>query len=566
MSISEVIEFIIKFLTGMSIFLFGMKIMGDGLEKAAGNTMRKVFAKISNNRFVGLGVGTLVTAIIHSSAATTIMAVGFVNAGVMTLFQATNIIMGANIGTTITGLLIALDSLDMSLYMTIPAFVGIFMMLFFKKDSLKQIGTILAGMGIIFVGLNAVSDAVSMVENTKGFQTIFNTVDNPFLLMIIGMLITALIQSSTAVNALIIMLAVPVGSANGLDIVDGLYIILGTNVGTCITALIASAGTNANAKRTSVFHLLFNVLGTVIFAIVFVLFDKASLAKFMNWAFGSNTQFQIAWFNFFQNLICSLLLLPFSKQLVKLTTFLVKDKKEKVVYDLKFIDDRYLATPSIAMTQVFEEIVRMGDLAKDNFKKSYECMLTLDSQHENIILANEKLIDNINIGITDYVVKLSSTNVSDSDNQLISSLYHVVSDIERIGDHSINLLEFSQSMQKSNNFFTQNANDELRKMCETILDMYTKAFEVFVTKDSTLVKEINRIEDIVDNMKTEYSANHIKRLSSEECTAESGMTFYGILTDLERIADHLVNIARSVLPVKPKRKIKKVAITTEFKI
>lgn len=550
----EIIEFIIKFLTGISIFLFGMKIMGDGLEKAAGNTMRKIFAKLSNNRFVGLGTGTLVTAIIHSSSATTVMAVGFVNAGVMTLFQATNIIMGANIGTTITGLLIALESLNMSLYMTVPAFIGIFMMLFFKSDKLKQIGNILAGVGLIFVGLNGVSEAVTMVENTKAFEVIFNTVDNPFLLMMIGMIITALIQSSTAVNALIIMLAVPVGATNGLDIVDGLYIILGTNVGTCITALIASAGTNANAKRTSLFHLLFNVIGTVIFAIVFVIFDKVTIANFMENAFGTNTQFQIAWFNFFQNLICSLLLLPFSKQIVKLTMILIKDKKEKVTYDLQFIDDRYLSTPSIAMTQVLEEVTRMGTLAKENFTNASHCMLTLDNHNVQGIRANEKLINSITIGITDYIVRLSGENVSDEDNQLISSLYHIVSDFERIGDHSINLLEFAEAMETKTIFFSQPAIDELRSMCDVIIEMCDLAIEGFKTKNIAIINQVDLLEDQVDTMKIDFTANHVKRLNTEACTAENGMNFYGILTDLERVADHLVNIAHFGMPAKKKRK------------
>lgn len=549
------VEFLITFLTGIAVFLLGMKIMGEGLEKAASNKMRKVFSKISNNRFVGVGVGAGVTAIIHSSAATTVMSVGFVNAGVMTLTQATNIIMGANIGTTITGLLIALNSLNMALFMTIPAFIGIFMMMFFKKENLKQTGTIIAGMGIIFIGLNSMSSAVDLISDTAQFKAIFNSIDNPFLLMLIGIVVTAIIQSSTAVNAIIILLAVPVGVANGLDIVDGLYIILGTNVGTCITALIASAGTSTNAKRVSIFHLLFNVIGTVVFAIVFVFFKKEDLALFLNNVFGENVKFQIAWFNFFQNLICALLLLPFGKQLVRLTEIIIKDKPVKVTNELKYIDDRYLSTPTVAIGQVVEEVKSMFKLSKENFELSAKSFIELTDEYDYKINDNEKKINSINVGIVDFLVKVSGTTINASDDKLVAGMYHIVSDIERIGDHSINIMEFSQKMRDNNNFFSQEGKDEISQMCQRIVKMFSLTIDLFENKSKNTLTEIDVLEQIVDDMKVEYSTNHIKRLNDSICTAENGMIFYGALTDLERVADHIINISHRLEVKRTKTKV-----------
>ncbi len=549
------VEFLITFLTGIAVFLLGMKIMGEGLEKAASNKMRKVFSKISNNRFVGVGVGAGVTAIIHSSAATTVMSVGFVNAGVMTLTQATNIIMGANIGTTITGLLIALNSLNMALFMTIPAFIGIFMMMFFKKENLKQTGTIIAGMGIIFIGLNSMSSAVDLISDTAQFKAIFNSIDNPFFLMLIGIVVTAIIQSSTAVNAIIILLAVPVGVANGLDIVDGLYIILGTNVGTCITALIASAGTSTNAKRVSIFHLLFNVIGTVVFAIVFVFFKKEDLALFLNNVFGENVKFQIAWFNFFQNLICALLLLPFGKQLVRLTEIIIKDKPVKVTNELKYIDDRYLSTPTVAIGQVVEEVKSMFKLSKENFELSAKSFIELTDEYDYKINDNEKKINSINVGIVDFLVKVSGTTINASDDKLVAGMYHIVSDIERIGDHSINIMEFSQKMRDNNNFFSQEGKDEISQMCQRIVKMFSLTIDLFENKSKNTLTEIDVLEQIVDDMKVEYSTNHIKRLNDSICTAENGMIFYGALTDLERVADHIINISHRLEVKRTKTKV-----------
>ncbi len=548
-----VFEFLIAFLTGIAVFLFGMKIMSDGLERAAGNKMRTLFGKISNNRFVGLGVGTAVTAIIHSSAATTVMAISFVNAGMMTMIQAANIIMGANIGTTVTGLLIALDSLNMALYMTIPAFIGVFMMLVFKKENIKKIGTILAGVGIIFVGLNLMGAAVDMVEETSFFAMLFEPGRSPIVLMLIGIVVTAIFQSSTAVNALIILLVVPYGSGQmGLGIVDGLYIILGTNVGTCITALIASIGTSTNAKRTSMFHLLFNVIGTVVFALIFLIIKAPNIAKIMG-IFGDSAPFQIAWFNFFQNLICALMILPFTKYVVKLTEILIKDKPVVKTANLIYVDPKSINNAaSIAITQILQEVKRMAELAKYNYVYAMDGLLSLSSSKSEEILSNEKLIDNINIGLTDILVKMSGHNVTEGDKKLIGSLYHVISDIERIGDHNVNILEFTTSMNESNAVFSDMAIAELKDMYIKILEMFVAAMKVFENRDESGLAQIDAMEEEIDGLREKYSVNHVERLDKGLCSAESGMIFYGILTDLERIADHLTNIAFSIKPRKLK--------------
>lgn len=543
---------IVSLFVGLGVFLLGLKLMSDGLERAASGGMRKMFGKLSNNVAAGIATGTAATAIIQSSSATTVMVVGFVNAGIMTLYQAAGIIFGANIGTTVTGFLVAFSSIKISLYVSFLAFAGIAMVLFFKKDQIKNIGWVLTGLGIIFVGLDLMSGAVKSLTQHQVVNDILQAVTNPFLLILIGTLVTGVLQSSSAVNGLLIVLV----GEGGISLASGLYLVLGTNIGTCITAILASMGASTNAKRAAVMHLMFNVIGTVLFLPVMLPFSDAALEGFMG-IFGRDPRFQFAWFNLFRNLIPAILMIPFTKPFVRLAEFLVKDKQRKskaAEYKFKFIDERFLSTPAIAVAQITREILDMSAIASQNFELAMSSLINRDVDSLTLLEKNEKQLNNLNNGITDYLVKVTSTNLNAADERLIGSYFHVVSDLERIGDHSKNIMEYAQQMTAENFAFSDDAVAELKEMYETLKTQYADALKVFSARDHKLLKTVAKREDQIDKMKDVLSDNHVERLNKGVCVPEKGMLFYGIITDLERIADHLMNIAQSI-DIKPAPKL-----------
>lgn len=541
-----IINFVLWLLVGISVFLFGLNIMGDGLEKLASKNMRNILSRVSDNRGVGVFTGATITALIHSSAAMTVMVIGFVNANIMSLTQAASLIFGANIGTTVTGLLVAFGSYDIKVYLALPVAIGIIINFITKKPAIKKIGTILIGVGLIFIGLNIMSDAVSPVGKTAEFRAIFETISNPILLMLIGIVVTALVQSSTAVNSIILVLA----AEGAMPIMTALYIILGTNVGTCITALLASVGVTTNAKRASMIHLLFNVFGTIIFAAVFVIIDAidaTALPNFIGKVFGNNAMFQIAWFNFFQNIICTLLLLPLLKPFVKLTMKLVKDKEpKKQESGLVYIDEKFLSSPAIALTQALQEVLTMAQLAKTNLKMSLDALLSNNLFNIDAHNQNEAKINNMNLGVTDFLVKLTGVNLTVGDEKLVGSLFAVVSDIERIGDHSENLMEFAQKNISDMIVFSDVAKEELSHMGGKVLEFFDLSVKVFKTRDSQLLSSVMEREDEIDKLTADYNANHITRMTEGLCSPKGGIVFYGAITNLERIADHLTTIAYSI--------------------
>lgn len=541
-----IINLVLGLLVGISVFLFGLNIMGDGLEKLASKNMRNILSRVSNNRGIGVFTGATITAIIHSSAAMTVMVIGFVNANIMSLTQAASLIFGANIGTTVTGLLVAFGSYDIDLYLMLPVAIGIIINFITKKQAIKRIGTILIGVGLIFIGLNLMSGAVSEVGKTEEFKAIFEIVKNPLLLMLIGIVITALVQSSTAVNSIVLVLA-----AQGvMPIMTALYIILGTNVGTCVTALLASVGVTTNAKRASMIHLLFNIFGTIIFAAVFLIIDSidaTALPNFITKVFGSNAMFQIAWFNFFQNLICTLLLLPLLKPFVNLTIKLVKDKEtKKQESGLVYIDEKFLSSPAIALTQALQEVLTMAQLAKSNLKMSLDALLTNNLFNIDAHNQNEAKINNMNLGVTDFLVKLTGANLTVGDEKLVGSLFAVVSDIERIGDHSENLLEFAQKNISEMIVFSDIAKEELSHMGGKVLEFFDLSIKVFKNRDSALLASVMDRENEIDKLTADYNATHITRMTEGLCSPKGGIVFYGTITNLERIADHLTTIAYSI--------------------
>ena len=502
-------ESLLALLAGIGVFITGMDFMSSSLRRVAGPELKKLLGKMTNNRFAGIGVGASVTAIIQSSSATTVMVVGFVNAGVMTLTQATSIIMGANIGTTVTGLLVSLSSINISLYLSALAFIGV-MMMFINKSSIKNIGGIIAGLGLLFIGLSLMSDAFNVEEARNMFTSLFATINFPLLLLFLGMIFTALMQSSSAMTGLIIVMA----GQGVMNLEDALFVVLGVNIGTCVTALIATIGTSVNARRTGLIHLLFNVVGTIIFTIFIWIFKNqvVSLLSHIN-----NIQYEIALFHLFFNLVTTCLLLPFIKQLVKIAEIFIKDKEENKENVLKFIDERLLKTPPVAVMQVKKEIENMASLAKQNLSLCFEGVCVYEPKNEKIITKNENQIDSMNSEITKFLIKLSPL-VDGESIKTVGSYYHVVNDIERIGDLAENLFDYATEMEEKGLAFSDVAMVEIKTMYSVIMEMYDIATKTFDTDEVVDLKRLSTLEQKTDELKKQFSMAHFERLSQTGCS------------------------------------------------
>lgn len=527
-------------LAGVGVFIAGMNMLSDGLEKSAGKGMKSLLGKISDNRFAGVGIGAAVTAIIQSSSATSVMVIGFVNAGVMTLLQATAIIMGANIGTTVTGILVSLKSLPIAEFAAALAFVGV-MMTFFKKDNIKQIGGILCGFGLIFVGLELMSDALSAQEIKDFFINLFQKIDFPLLLVLCGMVFTAVIQSSSAATGIFITM---VGTGS-LGLENALFLVLGSNIGTCVTAVIACAGASANAKRTAFIHLMFNVLGTVFFTLVIWIFKGFAVRALQ--ALVPNVEMQLAWFHVIFNVATTLLLLPFAKLLVHLAEMVVKEKTVDLESrQLKYVDERILKTPAVAMMQVKKEIEYMSSVARENIENSFAVLFDGNDEYGERLSENEAVIDFTNGAVSKFLIKLSSL-VGEGDERTIGSYFHVVNDLERIGDHAENFHEICVELKERDLAFSETAIQEIKQMHQKILRMFEIASEAFADGESTRLRELTELENEVDAMKRDLSASHFARLAEGNCRMELSAYFISTISGLERVADHLINFGYSIL-------------------
>ena len=533
-------------LAGVGVFIAGMNMLGDGLEKSAGKGMKRLLGKISNNRFAGVGIGAGVTAIIQSSSATSVMAIGFVNAGIMTLFQATAIILGGNIGTTITGVIVSLKSLGISDYLALLAFVGV-MMTFFKADKIKQIGEILCGFGLIFVGLNLMGSAFD--TSTEGgqaiidfFQGLFMDMSFPILLVLLGAVFTAIIQSSSAATGIFITMV----GAGALGIDEALFLVLGSNIGTCATALLACMGAGVNAKRTAFIHVFCKTLGVVLFT-PFIWIFKQPVIDLLQMLLPGNPQMQLAWFHVIFNVTNTFLLVGFIKSIVKLATRVIKDKPTvEEQRHLKFVDERLLKTPPIAMMQVKKEIDYMIALARTNIENSFEAIFSGSDKNGKAIYENEGIIDFTNHSLSKYLIKLSSL-VAAGDEKVIGSYFHVLNDVERIGDHAENFHEIGTQMANEGLSFSENATADLKEMHQTVLQMFEIASEAFDDLDTSRLGELTVLENKVDGMKKSLSASHFARLAEGSCKVELSAYFSSTVAGLERVADHLVNVGYSIL-------------------
>ena len=534
----QIFESILALLAGVGVFVIGMNMMSNALQKVAGPGMKKLIGKITNNRFAGVGIGAAVTALVQSSAATTVMAIGFVNAGAMTLGQATAVIMGANIGTTVTGLLVSLETFNVSLYASVLAFIGV-MMLFIKKDRVQNIGGILAGLGLLFIGLSLVSKAFQNEQMLNAFMNLFATIDFPLLLVLFGILITALMQSSSAMIGLVIIMA----GSKAIDMGDALFVIIGANVGTCFTSLLAIIGSSTNAKRTGFMHLVVKLFGAVIFTILIWSLKGQVVELLKNTGFA--VEFQIALFHVVFNIVTTALLLPFINYLVRFIERIVPDKTDELTHTLKFIDNRELRTPAIAVMQVKKEIENMANLAKTNLELGFHEVCTQEGKYDSEIENRENAIDYINAEVTRFLIKLSPL-VNGASVEQVGSYYHVINDIERIGDHAENLLRDAQHMKEQGLKFSTIAQEELKTMFDTIEQMFTIAMKTFDTSVDVDLKELSELEAKTDDLKHQLSISHFERLAQENCTMELGGYFTSIISGMERVGDHLVNIGYSI--------------------
>ena len=544
--IMQLLQSLIWLLAGVGVFIVGMNFMSDALEKSAGEGMKKMLGRISNNRISGVGIGAGVTAIIQSSSATSVMVIGLVNAGVMTLMQATPIIMGANIGTTITGVLVALKNDYFNMLMYLFAFAGV-MMGFFKKEKIKIAGLLCSGLGLIFVGLNVMSSEQAfgnpLVESM--FQGIFSVIDFPLLLILVGIIFTALIQSSSAATGVVITM---VGSGV-LPLDLALFIVLGANIGTCVTALLASVGANANSKRVALIHFTFNVVGTVFFTAIVWIFKDPMIRLLMSAFPGSDPmslQMRVSIFHVIFNVTTTCLLLPFTKQLVQYSCTVIRDKKaETTKHTLKYVDERLLSMPPVALMQAKKEIDYMLSLVEENIGLSVTSITGNPAENAMRITENEEIIDFTNGALTNFLIKLSS-HVDEHDEERIGSYFHVLNDLERIGDHAENLHEIGQEMLTKKLSFSDTALTDIKQMYAVVIDMIAIAKNAFDAEDPEHLPTLAALENQTDEMKRAFSAKHFSRLSEGNCSLEVSPYYTSTITGLERVADHIVNVGYSI--------------------
>lgn len=546
-NITQLLQSLIWLLAGVGVFIVGMNFMGEALERSAGTGMKRLLERISNNRFSGVGIGAGVTAIIQSSSATSVMVIGLVNAGVMTLMQATPIIMGANIGTTITGVLVALknDYFDMAMYLL--AFAGV-MMGFSGKEKVKIAGSLCSGLGLIFVGLNIMSSEQAfgnpLVEDM--FTEIFKMIDFPLLLILVGAIFTALIQSSSAATGVVITMV----GTGVLPLELALFIILGANIGTCITALLASVGANANSKRVALIHFTFNVIGTALFTAIIWIFKEPVVDLLVSLFPGDDAmslQMRVSAFHVIFNVTTTCALLPFVKQLVNYSCRVIKDKKEeKKELSLEYVDDRLISTPPVALMQVKKEISYMISLVEENVRICFAAMDRGTAEYNEKIYNNEKIINFTNSALTEFLIKLSSA-VEGSEEKIIGSYFHVLNDLERIGDHAENFHEIGIEMINKNISFSDKARSGINAMRNNVMQMLEISKDTFETMHEDRLSELTVLEESVDDMKRELIAGHFSRLAEGNCSVDVSPYYSSVIVGLERMADHLVNIGYSIV-------------------
>lgn len=530
---------IISLFGGLGLFLFGMKYMSDGLNQVAGNKMKNLLEKLTRNRFKGFLLGVLVTAIIQSSSATTVMLMGFLNAGIMDLAQATGVIIGANIGTTITAVLIAID---VSAIAPICIFIGTVMALFCKKQTQKYIGQIILGFGILFFGLKYMSgdNAMGVLKTNEAFQAFITKANNPILGLVIGFIMCSVLQSSSA--SIGVLQALAMTSASLMPMKFAIYLIIGINVGSAMPLFLSAIGAKTNAKRAAVVYFIFDFVGMLIFTPIALIFPQ-----YMDWitSLSENGSVQVAIAHIIFKVVTAFVLLPFIKWVVKLSEIIVKNKEHETKLRFTYIDLKTTDNTFATALQVGREVERMAKLVRENFVLACEGFLSNDTSGERTIKENEELINWLNHSISDFMVTITAQQLPANVSEYIGKLFHVVTDLERIGDHALNILQRTQSAQENELGFTESGLKEFEKIYETDLELYDRALSAFINKKLTDDEEheLHFLEDTIDALTLEAQDNHVQRLREKACHTASGVVFTKVLQDLERVGDHSYNIA-----------------------
>ena len=556
MGTTAVLSAILTLLAGIGIFLIACQMMSTNLESASSTKLKKLFAKASKSKLLGVGIGALGTAAIQSSGATSVMTIGFVNAGIISLSQAATIIYGANIGTTITAQIVALgmfgsNALSTTVIFSAFAGMGAFLSLFSRQDKWRTMGGVLAGFGMLFVGLSLMSSSMGEFAALDGVKTFLAKIGNPILLVLIGAIFTAIIQSSSVMTSIALTMVV----TGLINLEQGIFLTMGSNIGSCVVAIIAGIASGKNAKRTALIHLLFNCSGVLLFLIVgwlLGLFSGGAInfgVMFEN-MFPGVPQTQLAMFHTFFNVCTVIVILPLNETLVKLVCRLIPDAAsdaEENAFKLRYVDENMLRTPPLAVEQVKNEIIRMSHLAMDNFDRSIEIITSLNFSKRGVFDKTEEEINFINRALVDFVVKLSNKSaLSERDHIYLSTTFRSIRDIERIGDYAENIVEYADGLMREGSSFSDKALEEIRQLSELIHNLYDKVLKAYTDEDYNYMAQANIIEEQIDDFTKMMEDNHIGRLNEGICTPSTGAHYLELSSNTERIADHLINVAKSI--------------------
>lgn len=525
---------------GLALFLYGMQMMSNGLEAAAGNKMKSILEKLTSNRIKGVLVGAVITAVIQSSSATTVMVVGFVNSGLMTLQQAVWIIMGANIGTTITGQLIALD---IGAIAPLFAIIGVGAIMFSKNEKVHHISSIIAGLGILFIGMDMMGAAMEPLQESEAFINLMTQFSNPLLGILVGAVFTAIIQSSSASVGILQALA----ATGMIPLSSAVYVLFGQNIGTCITAVLASIGTKVNARRTTVIHLMFNIIGTAIFTVICMVTPYVSLVESIT---PGDPVAQIANAHTIFNIVTTLILLPFGTYMARAAVRILPDSKKEDDEDLRLkyirpFDSSYaVGNSAIAVAQVKDEVNRMLDMVSKNIGDAFDTLIKYDEKSRQKVEEREEYIDYLNKGISEYIVSLMSGEMNADDSRKINGYYAIISNLERIGDHATNIAEYADDMKKWDLQFSDNVLEELEEMKKQCIASLENVKNVDPADTGRVLSQAEVLEQKTDDMRDKYFKKQMQRLKKGKCKPQSGIVFSEVLTDFERMGDHALNIAQ----------------------
>ena len=538
---------VVALLAGLGAFLFGFKVLSDNIEKLATNKLRRWFEKTGRSRLAGVGIGAGVTAIIQSSSATTVMVVGFVNVGLMSLFQATTVIMGANIGTTVTAYFSVIADIPFIEIITVLTCVGIFMDMLCKKDKTKTIGMMLAGLGLVFLGLQYMGMAMDKFSEQQVVTDFLASVDNRLVLLLAGVVITGIVQSSSAVTTLIVQM-VGAGMVIGDPSNSGvLFLVLGTNIGTCVTALLSSIGTKTNARRAALIHLMFNVFGTVIFSVFLLCWPGFLNATLGNW-FAGDPGLQIALFHTFFNVVCTCIFLPFTNVFVKVSTKLIREPKgsDSPASDAALLDERLINSPSVAINQANKAAARMAELSMDALRTAFHGFVNGDESAKEEVTELNARIGELEHAIVAYLIKVAAEDISLSDEKLVSAIQQSTGDILRIGELADNITKYTRNCKRDGIEFSHGVIKSLQNMFAKIEELGARTLDVFDRKDITAVKAVDKVEDEIDADRKAMVKDHIRRLNEGKCKPASSGVFINLVGNLERAADHLTYVAHAL--------------------